>query len=157
MGACGAFFSLRVLVSRCMRTSRWWCVSCGNMKFTLWFLPGTACLYSRPSPVDLACLRNHQLHACRYWYYGCHPQDTAVGRDRTQYSFSNVRAVVHGFSIAICAVSWLVYDVLVPGIFDAYSYDTHIFVVRCTGMKQKKDSAWSLVLRLATWVRADPK
>ena len=24
---------LRVLVSNCMRTSRWWCVSCGNMKF----------------------------------------------------------------------------------------------------------------------------
>ena len=33
MGACGAFVSLRVLVSKCMRTSRWWCVSCGNMKF----------------------------------------------------------------------------------------------------------------------------
>ena len=24
---------LRVLVSNCMRTSMWWCVSCGNMKF----------------------------------------------------------------------------------------------------------------------------
>ena len=31
MGACGAFLSLRVHVSKCMRTSRW-CVSCGNMK-----------------------------------------------------------------------------------------------------------------------------
>ena len=29
VGACGAFFSLRVLVSKCMRP-RWWCVSCGN-------------------------------------------------------------------------------------------------------------------------------
>ena len=33
----------------------------------LWYLPVTACLYSEPSPVDLACLRNHLLHACRYW------------------------------------------------------------------------------------------
>ena len=66
----------------------------------LWYLPGTACLYSGPSPADLACLRNHVLHACRYWYCGCHPQDTALGRDRTHYSFSStgIRAVVYGFS-----------------------------------------------------------
>ena len=32
---------------------------------------------------------------------GCHPQDTAVGRDRNHYSFSSIRAVVYGFSIAI--------------------------------------------------------
>ena len=64
----------------------------------LWYLPGTACLYSAPSPADLACLRNHLLHACRYWYCGCHPQDIAIGRDRTLYSFSSIRAVVYGFS-----------------------------------------------------------
>ena len=64
----------------------------------LWYLPGTACLYSGPSHVDLAFLRNHLLHACRYWYCGCHPQDTAVGRDRAHYSFSSIRAVVYGFS-----------------------------------------------------------
>ena len=39
------------------------------------------------------------------------------------------------------------------GIFQAYSYDTYIFVVRCT--RQKKDAVWSLVLLLATGVRAD--
>ena len=48
----------------------------------LWYLPGTACLYSGPSPVDLACLRNHLLHACRYWYCGCHPQDTSCRERR---------------------------------------------------------------------------
>ena len=53
-------------------------------------------LYSEPSPADLACLRNHLLHACRYWYCGCHPQDTAVGRDRTHYSFPSIRAVAYG-------------------------------------------------------------
>ena len=97
-----ALFSLRVLVSKGMRTSRWWCVSCGNMKFICdIFLPGTACLYSGPSLVDLliACLRNHLMRACRYWHCGCHPQDTAVGRDITHYSFSSIRAVVYGFSI----------------------------------------------------------
>ena len=58
-------------------------------------------------------LWNHLLHACRYWYCGCHPKDTAVGRDRTHYSFSSIRAVVYGFStLAIWAASWLVYDVL---------------------------------------------
>ena len=62
------------------------------------YLPGTACFYSGPSPVDLACLRNYLLHACRYWYCGCHPQDTAVGRDVTHYSFSSIRAVVYGFA-----------------------------------------------------------
>ena len=32
---------------------------------------------------------------------GCHPQDTAVGRDRTRFSFSSIRAGVYGFSMAI--------------------------------------------------------
>ena len=64
----------------------------------LWYLPGTAGPYSGPSPVDLACLRNHLLLACRYWYCGSHPQDTAVGRDRTHCSFWSIRAVVYGFS-----------------------------------------------------------
>ena len=41
---------------------------------------------------------------------------------------------------------------LVPGIFDAYSYDRNILVVRC--MKQNKDAVWSLVLLLGTGVRA---
>ena len=63
--------------------------------------PGTACLYSGPSPVDLARLGNHLLHACQYWYCGCHAQDIAVGRDRTRSSFSSIRAVVYGFSAAI--------------------------------------------------------
>ena len=95
MGACGAFVPLRVLVSKFIRTSRWWCVYGGNF---WWYLPGTACLYSVPSPVDRACLRNHRLHACRHWYCGCHPWDTAVGRDRTHHSFSSIRAVVYGLS-----------------------------------------------------------
>ena len=48
-----ALFSLRVLVSKGMRTSRWWCVSCGNMKFICdIFLPGTCLLYTSPSPRD---------------------------------------------------------------------------------------------------------
>ena len=102
----------------------------------LWYLPGTACLYSGPSPVDLACLRNHLLHACRYRYCGCHPQDTAVGKDITHYSFLSIRAVVYG-------------------IFHAYSHDTYILVVRC--MKQNKDTVWSLVLLLVPGVLADPK
>ena len=80
----------------------------------LWYLPGTACLYSGPSPVDLACLRNHLLHACRPWYCGCYPQDSAVGRNRTHYSFSGIRAVVYGFSTtAICASNWLLRSKLV--------------------------------------------
>ena len=64
----------------------------------LWYLSGTAYLYSGPCSVDLACLRNHLRHACRYWYCGCHRQDNAVWRDRTHYSFSSIRAVVYGFS-----------------------------------------------------------
>ena len=64
----------------------------------LWYLPGTTWLYWGPSPVDLACLRNHLLHARRYWYCGRHPQDTAVGRDITHYSFVSIRAVVYGLS-----------------------------------------------------------
>ena len=55
------------------------------------------------SPVDLACLRNHLLHACSYWYCGCHPQDTAVRRERTHCSISSIRAVVHGFSRNMCS------------------------------------------------------
>ena len=62
--------------------------------FTRYGMP----LLSGSSPVDLACLRNHLLHACRYWYCGCRPQDTAVRRDRTHYSFSSIRAVVYCFS-----------------------------------------------------------
>ena len=69
-------------------------------------------------------------------------------------------------SLAICAASWLVYDVIflclfvffvrfVPGIFHAHSFDTYILDVRC--MKQNKDAVWSLVLLLVTGVRADPK
>ena len=71
-------------------------------------------------------------------------------------------------SLAMCAASWLVYNVLflcffvffmrlvrVPDIIHPYSYDTYILVVRC--MKQNKDVVWSLVLLLVTGVRADPK
>ena len=67
-------------------------------EINLWYLPGTACLYSGPSPVYLACLRNHLLHACRYGYCGCHLEGTAVGKDITHYSFSSIPAVVYGFS-----------------------------------------------------------
>ena len=115
-----------------------------------WYLPGTACLYSGPSPGDLACLRNH-LHACRYWHCGCHPQDTAVGRDRTHYSFSIIRAVVYGFSSNMRSkqVRWFttyyscVYLIFLCYSYDtryfhAYSYHTYILVVRC--MKQNKDA-----------------
>ena len=131
MGASGAFFSLCALVSNvCVRGDDV-CVSCGNVKFCLWCLPGTACLYSGPSPVDLACLRSHLLHACRDWYCGCHPQDTALGKDITRYSFSSVRAVVYGSSSKYAQqVGWFatyyflclsLYQVLfmrlVPGIF----------------------------------------
>ena len=58
-------------------------------------------------------------------------------------------------SLAICAARWLVYDVIVPGIFHAYSRDTYILVVRC--MEQNSAALWSLVLLLVTGVRADPK
>ena len=47
---------------------------------------------------------------------------------------------------------------MIPGSFlfcHAYSCDTYILVVSC--MKRKKDTVWSLVLLLATGVRADPK
>ena len=71
------------------------------------------------------------------------------------------------FFLAICAASWLVYDVpgiillfvffmrILPGIFHAYSYDTYMLAVRC--MKQNEDAVWSLVLLLFTGVRAIPK
>ena len=80
----------------------------------LWYLPGTACLYSGPPPVDLACLRNDLLHAWRCWYCGCHPQDTAVGRDRTHSEGIRSRVYQQSrmVSLAICAASWSVYDVL---------------------------------------------
>ena len=109
--------------------------------FFLWYLPGTACLYSGPSPVDLARLRHHLLHACWYWYCGCHSQDTAVGRDRTHYSFSSVRAVVYGFS------SKLVYDVLLLCLLRVhrYSYDTYLVHTRRTLYESKQDAVWSLV------------
>ena len=62
--------------------------------FTRYRTPLLGAFSCRPS-----VSRNHLLHACRCWYCGCHPQDTAVGRDRNQYSFSSIiRAVVHGFS-----------------------------------------------------------
>ena len=112
----------------------------------LWsFLPGNACLYSGPSPVDLACLRKHLLHACRYWYCGCHPQDTAVGRDRTHYFFSRIWAIVYGFSKEIITK----YKNVSCDIED----ETHLWKLRgilrsCT--KQNKDAVWSLVLLLVT-------
>ena len=94
-GACGAFICLRVFVSKCMLTCRWWFVSCGNLRFILWYIsPGTACLYSGPSPANVACLRNHLLHTYRYWYCGRHPQDTAERRDRSHHSSSGTRALV---------------------------------------------------------------
>ena len=46
---------------------------------------------------------------------------------------------------------------MVPGIFHAYSYDTHILVVPVRCMKRNKDAVWSLVLLLVTAVRAGPK
>ena len=62
-------------------------------------------------------------------------------------------------SLAVCAASWLVCDVLFLCLFlflcHAYSYDTYILVIRC--MKQNKDAVWYLVLLLVTGVRADPK
>ena len=52
----------------------------------------------------------HLLHACRYWYCGCHPQDTAVETELI------IRSRVYDqscmVSLAICAASWLVYEIL---------------------------------------------
>ena len=129
---------------------------------------GTACLYSGPSPVDLARLRHHLLHACWYWYCGCHSQDTAVGRDRTHYSFSSIRAVVYGVSsnmrsklvglrrivLFLCLFAFFT-RLVRTRYFHAFSYATYILVVRC--VKQNKDAVWSLVLYLVTGVRADSK
>ena len=133
-------------------------------------LPATACIYSGPSPVDLACPRNHLLHACRYRYCGYHPQDTAAGRDRTHYSFWSMRAVVYGFSIN--AASWLVCDTflvifcifhvarIIPGIFVFF---THTRLIRmyssyvAWSKTRVRYAVWSLVLLLVTGVRADPK
>ena len=36
-----------------------------------------------------------------FMIFSCHPQDIAVGRDITHYSFSSIRTVVHGFSKAL--------------------------------------------------------
>ena len=133
----------------------------------LWYLPGTACLYSEPSPVDLAYLQNHLLHACRYWCCGCHPQDTAEERDITYYSFSSIRAVVYGFSgnmrnklvglrRIILACSFVFFMRLAYQAFFTRTriYDTYILVVR---LKQNNDAVRSLVLLWVTGVRADPK
>ena len=48
--------------------------------------------------VDLAYLRNHLLPAFRYWYCGCYPLDTGVGRDISRYPFSSTQAGLNGFS-----------------------------------------------------------
>ena len=77
-------------------------------------------------------------------------------------------------SLAICAASWLVYDVPVLFLCSFFFfflrpvsgtyfsrvlvyqvYDTYILVVRC--MKQTEDAVWPLVLLLVTGVRADPE
>ena len=137
----------------------------------LWYLPGTVCLYSELSPIDLACIWNHLLHACRYCYRGCHQEDTAVGRDRTHCSFSSIRAVVYGLSI--CAASWLVCDVypcvylyfyvtrMIPGIYDFFkrtrmirTYSSHVVWSKT---RMRCDLLYFEVLLLVTGVRADPK
>ena len=94
-----SFLCASLFQSLCVRVERWWRVSCGNMKFVcdiyqVRHASTRGLLLGRSTSV-----RHHLLHACRHWYCGCHPQDTAaVGRDITHYSFSSIRAVVYGFS-----------------------------------------------------------
>ena len=126
-------------------------------------------LLGGPSRVDLACLRNYLLHACRYWYCGCHLQDTGVGRNRTHHSFSSIRAVVYGFSsnmrrklVGLRRVILVFFCVLyatriLPGVFHAYSlWYVH---ARRTLYKTKQicGVVSCIILLLVTGVRADQK
>ena len=126
-------------------------------EISLWYLPGTACLYSGPSPIDLACLQNHLLHACRYWYCGCHPQDTvtAVGRHRTHYSFSSIRAVVYGFSSNYDKIKNVNNNCEIDDFVETRICKLRGILRSC--MKQNKDAVWPLVLLLVTGLRADPQ
>ena len=86
-------------------------------------------------------------------------------RERHNYSFSSIRAVVHGFSSTmrsklvglrrIILVFICIFNATRTYQVHAYSCDTYILAVRC--MKQNKDAVWSLVLLLVTGVLADPK
>ena len=68
-------------------------------------------------------------------------------------------------SLAICAASWLVYDVLSLFICICFATRTRFTRTRmirtyssyvAQGMTQNKDAVWFLVLLLDAWVRADP-
>ena len=125
-------------------------------------LPDTACLYSGPSPVDVACLRNHLLHACCYWYCACHQQDTAVWRNRTRYSFSNIRAVVYSFSSNMHSnLFGLRRIVLVSFAFfkrtGTRMIRTYSSYVVWSKTKMRCGLLYFEVLLLITGVRADPK
>ena len=119
----------------------------------LWFLPGTACLSSGPSPVDLTCLPNHLPHACRSWYCVCHPQVTPVGGDIAQYSFSTRWAVVYGFSSSYYKVKNVSCEI--EDFIKCHLWKLRGILRSC--MKQNKDAVWSLVLRLCIGISADPK
>ena len=109
------------------------------MFFTGYRMPLLGAFSCRPS-----LSRNHLLRACRYWYCGCHPRDTAVGRDSTPFSFSSIRAVVYSFSSKMRSkLVGLRRIILVFMCTFTYSYYTYIFVVRC--VNQNKDVVWSLV------------
>ena len=147
------------------------CFLC-QQEIYLWYLPGTTFLYSGPSPVDLACLWNHLLHAYRYlrmsllilWLsptgYCCregHSSLLVLECTSSRVWFLNQYSRQVG--------CFTTYDIILVFIcisyttraryFQSYSYDTYLLVVRC--LKQNKDAVWSLVLLLVTGVRADPK
>ena len=155
MGACGAFFSLRVLVSKCIRTigDDVFFVAIRNL-FVI-FLPGTACLYSgtfsRPSvsPEPSAARMPLLILWLSPTGYCCRERQNSLSvlehtSSRVWFLYSNYYKIKEKPSAVRSRISSKLIFASCVGYFDL-----------C--MKQNKDAMWSLVLLLVTGVRADPK
>ena len=79
----------------------------------------------------------------RYWYCDCHPQDTAVGRNGTHYSFSSIRTVVYGFSIRSSYYKIQNVSCEIEDFIEIHLCKLRGILRSC--MKQNKDAVWYLL------------